>query len=405
MGIEQGRLAGCEAAVLSEAEGEGRPKSEARFSKPRNEVIDREQLCWRRVDVERLIGEEHAARAIWEFVGRLDMSGYREEVRAVEGKAGRPGWEPRLLISLWVYAYSQGVGSARAIEELCEWEPAYQWLTGSRVVNAHTLSDFRVKHDKALQGLFVQILGLLSADGLITLERVMQDGTKIRAKAAQDSFRRKERVEQALKEAKEQVAALQAQSEEETSRRMATACQRAARERQERLEQVLKEFEQLEKEGKDKEHRRVSTSDPEARVMKQPDGGFAPSYNVQIDTDAKNCVVVAVGVVQAGNDFEQLEPGIDRVQRNQGETPKEVVTDGGFVSRDTIVAMKRQAIEYIAPCVDEAGKGQSSYDSRGVSAEYQSSQFIYDAQSNSDRCPQGKILSYEGKEERHLQLS
>ena len=405
MGIEQGRLAGCEAAVLSEAEGEGRPKSEARFSKPRYEVIDREQLCWRRVDVERLIGEEHAARAIWEFVGRLDMSGYREEVRAVEGKAGRPGWEPRLLISLWVYAYSKGVGSARAIEELCEWEPAYQWLTGSRVINAHTLSDFRVKHDKALQGLFVQILGLLSADGLITLERVMQDGTKIRANAASDSFRRQERVEQALREAQAQVAALDAQSEEETSRRMVKARQRAARQRQERLEQVLKEFEQLEKEGRDKEHRRVSTSDPEARVMKQPDGGFAPSYNVQIDTDAKNCVVVAVGVVQAGNDFEQLEPGIDRVQRNQGETPKEVVTDGGFVIRDTIVAMKRQAIEYIAPCVDEAGKGQSSYDSRGVSAEYQSSQFIYDAQSNSDRCPQGKILSYEGKEERHLQLS
>ena len=83
------------------------------------------------VDVERLIGEEHPARAVWEFVGQLDMSGYREEVRAVEGRAGRPGWEPRLLISLWVYAYSEGVGSARAIEELCEWEPAYQWLTGA----------------------------------------------------------------------------------------------------------------------------------------------------------------------------------------------------------------------------------------------------------------------------------
>ena len=225
MGMEQGRLPGCEAAVLSEAEGEGRPKSEARFGKPRYEVIDREQLCWRRVDVERLIGTEHPARAVWEFIGQLDLSAYQEEVRAVEGKAGRPGWEPRLLISLWVYGYSKGVGSARAIEELCEWEPAYQWLTGSRGVNAHTLSDFRVKHDQALQGLFVQVLGLLSADGLITLERVMQDGTKIRAHAASDSFRRQERVEQALKEAKEQVAALQAQSEEETSRRMVKARQ------------------------------------------------------------------------------------------------------------------------------------------------------------------------------------
>jgi transposase len=403
VGIEQGRLPGCDAAVGSEAQA--KQKSETSVGKPRYEVIDREQLCWRVVDIERLIGAEHPARAVWEFIGRLDLSAYQEEVRAVEGKAGRPGWEPRLLISLWVYGYSKGVGSARAIEELCEWEPAYQWLTGSRVINGHTLSDFRVKHDTALNGLFVQTLGLLSADGLITLERVMQDGTKIRANAASDSFRRQERVEQALREAQAQVAALDAQSEEETSRRMVKARQRAARQRQERLEQVLKEFEQLEKEGRDKEHRRVSITDPEARVMKQPDGGFAPSYNVQIDTDANNGVVVAVGVVQAGNDFEQLEPGIDRVQDNQGGTPKEVVTDGGFVSRDTIVAMKEREIEYIAPCVDEAGKGQSSYDSRGVSAEYQSSQFIYDAQSNSYRCPQGKILWYEGKEERHLQLS
>jgi Transposase DDE domain len=273
------------------------------------------------------------------------------------------------------------------------------------VINAHTLSDFRVKHDTALNGLFVQTLGLLSVDGLITLERVMQDGTKIRAKAAADSFRRQERVEQALKEAKAQVGAVEAMSEEEGSRRMAKARQRAARERQERLEQALKEFDQLEKEDKDKEQRRVSTSDPEARVMKQPGGGYAPSYNVQIDTDAKNGVVVAVGVVQAGNDFEQLEPGVDRVEDNLKETPKEVVTDGGYVSKDTIVAMKERAIEYIAPCVDEAGKGQSSYDNRGVSAEYQSSQFVYDAQTNSYLCPQGKILSYEGKEQRHLQVS
>lgn len=405
MGIEQGTLPGCEAAVGSQTEAQAKQRSEASVGKPRYEVIEREQLCWRQIDIERLIGAEHPARAVWEFIGQLDLSAYQEEVRAVEGKAGRPGWEPRLLISLWVYAYSQGVGSARAIEELCEWEPAYQWLTGSRVINAHTLSDFRVKHDTALKGLFVQTLGLLSADGLITLERVMQDGTKIRANAASDSFRRQERVEQALREAQAQVGALDAQSEEETSRRMAKARQRAARERQERLKAALEEFNQLAEEGKDKEQRRVSTSDPEARVMKQPGGGYAPSYNVQIDTDAKNGVVVAVGVVQAGNDFEQLEPGIDRVLQNQGETPKEVVTDGGFVSRDTIVAMKEREIEYIAPCVDEVGKGQSSYDNRGVSAEYQSSQFIYDAQSNSYRCPQGKILKYEGKQERHLQLS
>jgi hypothetical protein len=127
VGSEQEILPGCGSVAPSNGgeEAEANTAEEARAGKPRYEAINREQLCWREVDVERLIGEEHAARAIWEFVGRLDMSGYREEVRAVEGKARRPGWEPRLLISLWVYAYSEGVGSARAIEELCEWEPGY----------------------------------------------------------------------------------------------------------------------------------------------------------------------------------------------------------------------------------------------------------------------------------------
>ena len=409
MESEQGILPGCGAVAPSDAGGEaGANKAEeARVAKPRYEAINREQLCWRVVDVERLIVEEHPARAIWEFVGQLDMSGYREEVRAVEGKAGRPGWEPRLLISLWVYAYSEGVGSARAIEQQCEWEPGYQWLTGASVVNAHTLSDFRVKHEKALKELFVQVLGLLSADGLITLERVMQDGTKIRAKAATDSFRRKERVEQALKQAQEQVEAVEAMSEEETSRRVAQARKRAARERQERLKRALEEFEKLAEEGsgKDPEKRRVSTSDPQARVMKQADGGFAPSYNVQVNTDAKNAVVVAVGVVQAGNDFEQLQPGIDRVEQNLGQIPQQVVSDGGFVSRDNIVAMKERGVELIGPCGDETGKGKSSYEGRGVSAQYHSSQFVYDEASDSYRCPQGKILSYEGKEQRHTQVS
>jgi transposase len=409
MGSEQGMLPGCESVVGSSgADGSGaRPAEESGAAKPRYEEIDREQLCWRVIDVERLVGEEHAARAVWEFVGQLDLSGYREEVRAVEGKAGRPGWEPRLLISLWIYAYSEGVNSGRAIEELCEWEPAYQWLTGGRVVNAHTLTDFRVRHEAALQGMFVQVLGLLSVDGLVTLQRVMQDGTKIRAQAAADSFRRKERVEQALQQAREQVEAVGALSEEETSRRISKARQRAARERQERLEQALEEFNKLGEEGrgKDKENRRVSTSDPEARVMKQAGGGYAPSYNVQIDTDAANGVVVAVGVVQAGNDFEQLESGIDRVEQNLGKTPDQAVTDGGFVSRDNIVGMKERGVEFIGPCVDEAGKGQSSYEGRGVSPAYHSSQFVYDGTSDSYRCPQGKTLRYEGKEERHMQVS
>lgn len=148
---------------------------------PRLEPVNRQQMVWRTIDVERLIEEDHPARAIWELVGKLDLSGFRQAIGAVEGRAGRPALDPQLLISLWIYAYSEGVGSVREVARLCEYHPAYQWLTGLEPVNYHSLSDFRVEHRAALDKLFTQVLGLLSAEGLVTLQRVMHDGTKVKA--------------------------------------------------------------------------------------------------------------------------------------------------------------------------------------------------------------------------------
>jgi transposase len=408
MESEQARLPGleqegCDAADNKVEENEGGIGP----CKPRFKAVDRKQLQWRMLDIERLIPEEHVARAIWDFVGGLDLSEYEEQVRALEGKAGRSALSPQLLISLWVYAYSQGVGSARAIARLCECDPAYQWLTGMEGISGHTLSDFRVGHGEELNGLFVQVLAVLSGDGLITLERVTQDGTKIKASAASDSFRRDDGIQDRLRKAQEQIEAITKMAEEESSERMAKARERARRERKERLEAAQKELEKLRAEGSgiDKSKMRVSTTDPEARVMKQPAGGFAPSYNVQLNTDAANGVIVAVGVTQAGNDFGQLRPGVDRVEQNLGEQPKQVMVDGGYVSRDNLVHMKARGVEFIGPQCDDESKGTKSYERRGVTSEYHTSQFVYDPETNSFRCPQGKTLDYEGKEERSSEVS
>jgi len=129
---------------------------------PRLQPVNRTQLQFRVVDVEALIPEDHPARAIWEFVGRLDLSRFTEEIRAVEGGAGRPAYHPQLLVSLWIYSYSQGVTSARALERLCAHDPAYHWLTGLEGISAHTLSDVRVAHGDALREVFIQVLGVLS---------------------------------------------------------------------------------------------------------------------------------------------------------------------------------------------------------------------------------------------------
>lgn len=363
---------------------------------PRFQPMNRAQLQFRVVDVEALIPEGHPARAIWEFVGRLDLSRFTEQIRAMEGHAGRPAYAPQLLISLWIYSYSQGVTSARAIERLCAQEPAYQWLTGLEEISAHTLSDFRVAHGDALREVFIQVLGVLSAAGLITLERVMHDGTRIRASAASKRFHRKARIQEALREARAHVEALEAMPEEEDTQRQQKAQERARREKVERLETALQQFEQLE--AAHSRVQRVSTTDPDARVMKQADGGSAPSYNVQLSTDAAHTLIVGIDVTQAGSDYQQLLPGVDRVTQNVGNPPAQVVVDGGYISSDNIVAMATRGVELIGPAPTEdaaTANRTKSYQHRGVSPAYEASHFVYDHASDTYRCPQGKRLRYD----------
>jgi transposase len=372
-----------------------------RVVKARLKEVNRRQQLLRPVVVEKLIEEDHPARAIWEFVDRLDLSRYTEQVRSVEGTAGRPAFDPRLLVSLWIYSYSRGVSSARAIERLCEYDPAYQWLTGMEGIGAHTLSDFRVAHGESLKELFVQTLGLLSADGLITLERVMLDGTRIRANTSGNKFRSKPRVEEFLKDAREAVEAFDAQTEEESSRQMQAARQRAKRERQERLESALKEYDKLE--AAKSRVKRVSTTDPDARVMKQAEGGSAPSYNVQISTDAAHSVIVGIDVTQAGADYQQLTPAMERLEQTMQNSPEQVVVDGGYISSNNIVEMAKQGIDLIGP--EPRGKSaeanrKKSYKYRNVSPEYEASKFVYDAETKTYLCPQGKHLRREARFER-----
>jgi transposase len=145
--------------------------------------VNRQQISWRAVDVQHLISKGHAARAIWALFGRLDLSAFYQAIESSMEEGGRSAFDPQLLISLWIYAYRQGIGSAREVARRCEYDPAFQWLTGWEEVNYHTLADFRVEKQKELDELFTQVLAALSQEGLITLEQVMQDSTKIRAQA------------------------------------------------------------------------------------------------------------------------------------------------------------------------------------------------------------------------------
>jgi len=368
---------------------------------PRLRPIDRAQSVFRTVVVEDLIPEDHPARAIWAFVGQLDLTRFCAGIRAVEGRAGRTPYDPRLLVSLWVYSYSRGVHAAREIARRGDHDPAYQWLTGMDGIGAHTLSDFRVAHGEALRDLFIQVLAVLRVEGLVPLARVMQDGTRIRAAAASKRFRRRPRIEVALAEARAVVTALDALPEAPADARQ-RARARAARARVARLDAARQTFDALTAARSTVD--RVSTTDPDARIMKFAEGNTAPGYNVQVSTDAEAGVIVGVDVTQAGSDYQQLTPALDRIVETLPQAPAQVVVDGGYLSAENIVAVAARGIELIGPNQDvrqtPAENRQKSYAFRGVTPAYEAPAFLFDAATNTYRCPQGQVLRYDATQRR-----
>jgi transposase len=367
----------------------------------RRKEINRQQLLLRPMEVEKLVDLGHPVRAIWALVGRLNLEPFYAAVEAIEGIAGRPIWDPHLLISLWLYAYKDGVSSAREIARLCEYHPAYQWLTGLEVVNYHTLADFRIRHKEALDQLFIEVLGVLSHEGLITLERVMHDGTKVKACASDKSFSRKATLEDHLRLACEQVEQMGDPESEVLGQRVAKAQQRALREKQQRLEKAVKELEQIEAsraKGSEQKEARASSTDPDCRVMMGAKGAYGPSYNVQISTDAQSKIVVGVGVSQAPTDAAELESAVDRVEANLGQKPKQVVVDAGFTNQATMEAMAEKQVDLIGALPDRRGAAEKRMKQRGVSPEFYPQAFEYDASTDCCRCPAGKVLHCETKE-------
>ena len=353
-------------------------------------------MSWRAVDVEKLIGEDHPARAIWALVGRLDLSAFYEAIESSAEEGGRPAFDPQLLISLWVYAYSQGIGSAREVARRCEYDPAFQWLTGLEEVNYHTLADFRVERQKELDELFTQVLAALSKEGLITLEQVMQDGTKIKALASTRSYQREGTIREHLERARQRVEEMGDPRNEEASPKAKQAQARARREQQERLESALQELEKLQerKSGeKAKSEARVSTSDPQARVMHHSDGGLSLSYNAQISTDAAHGLIVGVAVTQAANDSAQLLPAVDRIEERLKKKPQQMVADGGYTTRDNIEKMAGTRDRFSG----EHGAGGDAKRSDGSASSSAERVPVYQPETNRYVCPEGKLLRPQGR--------
>ena len=332
---------------------------EARVSRP-----NRQQLQWLPRDLDAVLAEDHSARAIWGLLEKMDLSAFYGSIKATLDRPGRPTTDPQVLLALWLLGTVEGVGSARKLGRLCEEHDAYRWICGGVPINYHMLSDFRVAHQGALDELLTQIVASLMAAGAVTLERVAQDGMRVRASAGASSFRRKDTLKKHLKEARAQVARLAQEREHPdpgVSRREEAARERAARERVERVEQALEYLPQAQ-DAKERQQQtlatakrakvtepRVSSTDPQCRVMKMPDGGFRPAYNVELATDQAKGIIVGVTVVREGTDAGQALPMENQVKKRTGQHPEAYLMDGGFATREDITALEERKVTVYAP--------------------------------------------------------
>src|SRR6266446_316590 len=294
---------------------------------------ERSQLRWEMIDLEALLPDDHQARIVWKFVEGLDLSALYEAIGSREGEAGRPAADPKVLFALWIYATIEGVGSARELDRLVERDIAYRWLAGGVSVNYHGLADFRTRHVEVLDRLLSESVTALIAEGLVDLDEIALDGTKIRASAGKGSF----------------ASAARERAARETLQRAEKA--REALDRL-RAEKAKRKTTHPGDEAKKNSKPMVSMTDPEARQMRFADGAVHAGYNAQIGADLKTGIVVAVAMTDRRNDSGRALPMVEDIARRFGRTMKRLLIDTNYATAadiDALAAHRCGAIEVYAP--------------------------------------------------------
>src|SRR5215471_3902273 len=337
----------------------------------RLEMAERRQVEFQQGCLDDLLSADHRARQVWDYVEGLDIGVLYRRVRTTVQSTGRPAIDPAILMSLWLYATLDGVGSARLLDRLCGSETAYRWLCGGVGVNYHTLSDFRSDAGPVLDDLLSRSMTGLIASGLVDVQTVAIDGLRVRASAGSGSFGTGERLQELYAAAKEAVEQLRAEVEEDpgsAERRTQARRRAAAEDRLRRLEEARRAHAEIEerrlqeareqrrKKPRDDNPARASTSDPQARVMKMGDGGYRPAYNVQLATAVEGRHIIGVSLTNSASDRGLLKPAIDDIRRRYGLSPKQALADGGFDSKTDIERLHDEKIEVFCPLPNN-GKG------------------------------------------------
>jgi transposase len=313
------------------------------------------------VTLEELIPADHVCRVIDAFISGLDMGGLGFE-RAEAAETGRPGYDPRDLLKLYLYGYLHQIRSSRRLEAECRRNIEVMWLLERLAPDHKSIAEFRRMHRDAVTDAGAELIGFARSIGLVRGEWVAIDGSKFRAVSSSRSVHERN----ALKSYLEQMEQADAEEQVEIDSSAVTAA----------LEKL-------------RQH-----AEPEARFMRTT-AGKVPAYNVQTAVDAEHALIVAQQVSDEATDNRSLQPMAEAAQKAVGEPGQiiHVVADAGYSNAEQAAACEAQGIVPHVP----ANRGVNN---RGDGTLFDRSEFHYDAVSDSFLCPAGQTLTRQHRKER-----
>jgi transposase len=293
---------------------------------------------------EKLLAENHLLSTIDTFIEEsVSLEVFSKKLRNDAG--GAPGVDPRLLLKVLFYSYANGVFSSHEMEERMSWDVNYVYLCGGQIVDHSTICNFLLEYKEEIQDVFTQLLYVGNILGLLGMDFIAIDGTKIRANVdkeftgtVKDFLEKKKHLEEKIAERMERTA------EEDTKYR-----KRSERkiEQMRRTKAKIDEF--VEKVGT-KSGKIKSLSDPDASIVKDQDKKY-PGYNCQAAVDDKHHMIVAVDVTNEENDVHMLEPMVKEIRRQTGNDLKEAElgVDSGYSSSESLRWVDQEGLSVFMP--------------------------------------------------------
>jgi transposase len=300
--------------------------------------------------VKDVLGVDHLCFFVHRVVERLDLSKF-EEAYAEEGP---PPYAPALMVKVWLYAYALQMTSTRRLEQRVKEDLGFRYLAGGATPDHWTLNDFRSRHRRALNDLFVQVVEVARGLGMAHLGHVAIDSTRVQANASRHRTETEQELRQRLAQTRRAIRRWQQQcAAPESDEEPGTQVDPSYEQRLERqLEQTRQRLEKLVKSGA----KQQSRTDPDSRFLRQA-GGFVLGYTVDLAVSDDH-LIVAQRTTQAASDSESLLPMVDRVMEACGEHPAQASADSAFFSVPNVVGLETRGIEGFLPDAHLSGELQ-----------------------------------------------